>query len=255
MRKTEELLETYSPITLQEMEQVRLMNRVDTKFVTTMDTLRQFLSLAGNDYRVQEIGGKRNMPYYTCYYDTADHAMFHEHERGKRCRQKVRLRVYEDSDTAFLEIKTKNNKGRTNKKRTPATEGYDIERYDDFIQQLTPYGSDVLTRQVENHFQRITLVNRQMTERLTIDTDLWFHNVETDVVCSLEGLAIVELKRDGNVASPSHEMLRQLHVHPCGFSKYCVGMALTNSSLRQNRMKPKLRMTGRLCHEVITTTI
>ena len=54
-------------------------------------------------------------------------------------------------------------------------------------------------------------------------------------------LVIVELKRDGLVFSPVLEMLRQLRIHPHGFSKYCMGAAMTNDSLPVNRFKKKLR--------------
>ena len=53
-------------------------------------------------------------------------------------------------------------------------------------------------------------------------------------------LVIVELKRDGLCYSPVLEMLRVLRVFPHGFSKYCMGSALTNDRLRVNRFKPKL---------------
>lgn len=247
MEKIDCLLEGFNAISLGEMSDVKLMNRVDTKYITTVPMLRYLLAMAGDDYRVQEIGGERNMPYYTCYFDTPDCAMFHDHERGRKSRQKIRLRIYEDSETAFVEIKTKNNKGRTNKKRTPATEGYALDPYSNFILEHSSYQPCNLLRQLENHFQRITLVNNLKTERLTIDTDLWFHNVNTNEVCSLNGLVIIELKRDGNRPSPVVDMLRQLHIHPCGFSKYCVGMALTDHGIRQNRMKPKLRKVSRMC--------
>jgi hypothetical protein len=35
-------------------------------------------------------------------------------------------------------------------------------------------------------------------------------------------------------------MLRQLRIHPHGFSKYCMGSALTNPELSVNRFKRKL---------------
>ena len=53
-------------------------------------------------------------------------------------------------------------------------------------------------------------------------------------------LVIIELKRDGLVFSPVLEMLRQLRIHPHGFSKYCMGSALTNPGLQVNRFKRKL---------------
>jgi hypothetical protein len=35
-------------------------------------------------------------------------------------------------------------------------------------------------------------------------------------------------------------MLRQLRIHPHGFSKYCMGSALSNDQLPVNRFKQKL---------------
>ena len=84
------------------------------------------------------------------------------------------------------------------------------------------------------------------TERLTIDTSLEFHNLQTDTDRDMGPLVIIELKRDGLVFSPVLEMLRQLHIHPHGFSKYCMGAALTNQHLPVNRFKAKLRDVERI---------
>lgn len=244
------LLSGFAPISLQEMSRVRLMNRIDTKYITTVPMLAMLLEMAGAEYRMQEIDGIRDMPYYTCYFDTPDCDMFVQHRRGRNTRQKIRLRVYENSGTAFMEIKNKDNRGRTDKKRIPADDGSgtDVMRYADFIRTHSRYSPECLLPQVQNRFRRITLVNNLMTERLTIDTGLCFYNVSTGCECSLDGLAIIELKRDGNTQSPAAEMLHGLHIRQEGFSKYCVGMALTDSSLRQNRLKPRLRMVHSLLH-------
>ena len=49
-----------------------------------------------------------------------------------------------------------------------------------------------------------------------------------------------DLKRDGNVFSPVLDILRQLRIHPSGFSKYCIGSLMTNGRLKHNRFKPKM---------------
>jgi hypothetical protein len=79
------------------------------------------------------------------------------------------------------------------------------------------------------------------TERLTIDSQLSFHNLVNGEYKDMGNLVIIELKRDGRVPSPVLDMLRQLHIHPHGFSKYCMGAALTNQSLPVNRFRQKLR--------------
>lgn len=108
-------LQTYQTITLEEMDKVRLMNRIDTKYITTLPNLELLLSRIVTTYRLQQIDGQTNMPYYTCYFDTASCSMFTEHQRGRKVRQKIRIREYENSRLTFLEIKNKNNKGRTDK--------------------------------------------------------------------------------------------------------------------------------------------
>ena len=242
------ILESFGTISLEEMEKVRLMNRIDTKFVTTLDTLQELLRRASSDYLIQQIGGRTNMPYYTRYYDTTDVHMFYQHQRGKKNRQKIRVRQYEESDTPpFVEIKTKNNKGRTRKKRVAMDNGPEIISYNDFLNRHSDYHSSLLAPQIENHFYRITLVDRNMSERVTIDTNLEFHNLVTDRRLSFDNIGIIEWKRDGRSrGSKLGEILKDLRIRPSGFSKYCVGMAATNPDLRQNRLKKKLRKINQI---------
>ena len=93
----QDILNDYKPITLEEMNDIRLMNRIDTKFVTTIPVLKQLLEIARDDYYVQETGGLRISPYYTLYFDTPDCAMYNRHEAGHLVRQKLRIRSYVDA--------------------------------------------------------------------------------------------------------------------------------------------------------------
>ena len=255
-----QLIGTYSPITLEEMSGIRLMNRIDTKFVTTRSRLMQLLELARDQYYVQETGGLRVIPYYTTYFDTADFNMYVTHQNGHANRQKLRIRSYVASGLNFLEVKTKDNHKRTRKKRVELTPAV-MERahqgtmafaqgdeYNEFLTKHLRYDSQEVRQTLENNFNRITLVNRGMTERLTIDIDLRFHNLITGDDASLAQLAIIELKRDGLLRSPILDMLLQLRIKPLGFSKYCMGSALTNNNLKTNRFKERLLLIDRMQH-------
>lgn len=99
---------------------------------------------------------------------------------------------------------------------------------------------------VRNQFKRITLVNYGKTERLTIDFDVQFHNMETGCDAATGNLVIIELKRDGNVFSPVLDILRELRVKPSGFSKYCIGSVMTNSKLKNNLFRPKMTALNKL---------
>lgn len=242
MINLQDLTQQFLPITLAEMSSVKLMNRTDTKFVTTEERLCQFLSLATDDYFIQEIDGERNMEYDTTYWDTPQFDMYMQHQWGHVNRQKLRFRTYVSSHLQFMEVKTKNNHGRTKKKRIEVTD-MDLMGDDEklrFIGQHLRYDAAVLHPAIRNHFCRITLVNRAKTERLTIDSNLHFDNMVSGHTLGMGELVIIELKRDGICFSPVLQLLRQLRIHPHGFSKYCMGSALTNPALPLNRFKRKL---------------
>ena len=243
----DELLKQFPPITLAEMSAVKLMNRTDTKFVTTLPMLCRLLQMAGQDYYIQEIDGQRNMSYDTTYFDTEGMEMFYAHQHGHANRQKIRFRTYVSSHLQFMEVKTKNNHGRTKKKRIEVTDMdlHDAEKRQ-FLAKHLRYGVDSLVPAISNRFERVTLVNRQKTERLTIDTRLQFHNELTGHDRDMGQLVIIELKRDGLCYSPVLDMLRRLRIKPHGFSKYCMGSAFTNDSLQVNRFKPKLHDVERI---------
>ncbi len=64
----------------------------------------------------------------------------------------------------------------------------------------------------------------------------------------MRNLVIIELKRDGLVYSPVLAMLKQLRIHPHGFSKYCMGSALTNPALAVNRFKERLHYVDKIMY-------
>ena len=243
-RSIERWLSQLDPISLDEMSGIKLMNRTDTKFVTSKQKLVGLLELAQGKYYAQQIEGSRIANYRTVYWDTTGHRFFLEHHNGHAPRQKIRVRTYLDSDLTFLEVKTKNNHGRTKKKRisVPNHDRADIVAAggSDFTAKLTGVTFEDIDPTVQNRFQRITLVNKGKTERLTIDFNVEFHNYETEADAGTGDLVIIELKRDGNVFSPVLDILRELRIKPSGFSKYCIGSVITNGRLKNNMFKEKL---------------
>lgn len=88
------LLNSYEPITLDEMNDIRLINRTDVKFVMTKKMLAGFLLMAHDDYLVHETKGKCMDSYYTVYFDTerCDMFMVHHNRYIRRLRVMERLR-------------------------------------------------------------------------------------------------------------------------------------------------------------------
>ena len=238
------------PITLEEMSGIKLMNRTDTKFVASIGQLHSFLLAVQGKYYIQEINCKRIASYHTTYFDTDDNQMYRMHHCGRTVREKIRVRTYMDSDDTFFEIKNKNNHGRTKKKRI-SIEALETmhEEYDSiipFMDKHAWYRIEEVSPVIENWFNRITLVNFGKTERLTIDFNLHFHHLKSDKRDELKRVAIIELKRDGNVSSPALDIIRELRIKRSGFSKYCIGSAMTNDSLKRNNFKERLTMIEKI---------
>ena len=237
LQKTlESVLETISPISLGEMDSIRLMNRIDTKYLTTTSVLVRLLEdAAARGYRALETDGIRLCPYDTLYYDTPELQMFLDHHNRRLVRQKVRTRTYVGSGQTFLEIKRKNNHGRTKKKRT----GVAPAAFRDFhvepsaLALLEAYSSipaGAMTPALETLFRRITLVDAARTERLTIGRE-----------ASLQDAVIIELKQDGRAASGMKDILLDHRVKALRVSKYCIGTTLTDTCVKSNRFKLKIR--------------
>lgn len=244
------ILDGYNTISLDDMSSIRLMNRIDSKYLANEDQLLRLIELAKDDYMVQEINGVRQSEYRTQYLDDRFNTMYLNHHNGRLTRQKVRIRTYVDTSDYFFEVKLKNNHGRTKKKRIHLTgaDTYVQEGADRFLEEnamLSIPLSD-MTPKVANHFKRITLVNNARTERLTIDRQLSFHNAETGLDRNMDNLVVIEVKRDGNTFSPIQDLLRELRIFPSGFSKYCIGMALTTPGIKRNLFNEKIRKIEKL---------
>lgn len=240
-------LSALSPIALDEMDSIKLMNRIDSKYLTDEAHLMEVLKDAAHaGYRVLEAEGVRISPYNSVYYDTEVLRMFMDHHNRRLVRQKVRTREYVNSGDAFLEIKRKNNKGRTNKKRIsiPNTELLDFRsdvKACEYLAEKSWFHADELKPVLSTRFSRITLVNPAKTERLTIDTNLLFHNYRTEQDATLYDAVIIELKQDGRTESQMKGILLDHRVKPMRISKYCIAVTLTDKNARSGRFKTKVR--------------
>jgi hypothetical protein len=87
--------------------------------------------------------------------------MYNQHQWGHTNRQKIRFRTYCISGLQFMEVKTKNNHGRTKKKRIEVTDMDVLEKQKhEFLSKHLRYEADTLQPALNNHFSRITLVNK-----------------------------------------------------------------------------------------------
>lgn len=253
----DEVLPLLDPISLEEMNSVKLMNRTDTKYLLNRQILDTLADRWASLFYVQEISGSRIAHYRTLYFDTPDALTYTIHHNQHLHRQKIRQREYVDTGTVFCEVKNKVNTGRTKKKRMeiPAAEWgslYNLPAMTQFLKGKVWLTQETLSPRLQNQFSRITLVNKAKTERITIDSGICFHNMLNNIEAEVPELVIVEVKQDGNQPSDFKRILQEARVPQRGLSKYCLGMLLTDEHIKYNRFKDKIRYVSKLTNQTLT---
>ncbi|HIF14264.1 MAG TPA: polyphosphate polymerase domain-containing protein [Bacteroidetes bacterium] len=245
MQNNNNLLDTFKTISLEEMDSAQLMNRIDTKYTIPINKLEKILNTLPEHYDILSINNERSFEYHTVYFDTEDHKLYHLHQNGKLNRYKFRIREYCNTGNSFFEIKIKNNKGRTNKKRQSISGWHLKEKELDFIQKELDF-SETLIPSLTINFKRFTLVNRSKTERVTIDRDLYYEHDDRSEKFS--NIAIIEIKESkNNKASKLKENLKKERYLPTKISKYCVGISsLKRNIVKVNNIKNKLRQINKI---------
>ncbi len=242
------MLET---ISLEEMDKVKLMDRVETKFILSAKQLPLIINKIIPHYRIVSIDGNVMPAYKTVYYDTDGLFFYNEHHRKRKNRYKVRFRNYVDSKITFLEVKHKQN-GRIDKKRVKVENEQFVldKKAEDFLNEANIYKKD-LSIQLINSYKRITLVSNHTLERVTFDFNISFQG-KNDGEAKLENVVIVELKqpvlsRDTAI----YKVLRDAEIKPYSVSKYCIGIIKTfgQDKVKYNRFKGKINKVNKIIAE------
>lgn len=248
------LLQTFPPHGLKDLDKASLMRRVDTKYLLPVAHVPALLAVLSRHYSALQIDGKRLFRYATTYYDTPELHLYHHHHGGRLNRYKVRVREYLDSASAFLEIKHKDNRGVTDKRRRPlATQAYAgqwLGAQRDFLSAASVPFAERLQPAQQGSYRRLALADERSGERVTVDLDLAYRRPGAGPggeSLRLDQLAIVEIKQGRlNRHSPAIRHLQRHGHRPSGFSKYCIGQCLTRPTLKHNRFIPTLRRVARL---------
>ncbi len=254
------LTAAFQPISLQALNRkAAMLERLDNKYVVQAPALQAALPDLAAVFDVLEIDGRRSFTYDTCYFDDPERSSFHHHHQGRRQRIKVRVRRYVEAALCFVEVKLKDKRGSTVKKRLPCDpaqygtlDAAALAHVEQAHQALygRPYERP-LEPVLHMSYRRITLVARKGGERMTIDTGIGFYGSQRDDSQGPQQhtgrqVFIVETK-SAHGHGIADTILRRQHQHPTnGCSKYCVGMSLTGAVQRFNRFRPALRKLGAL---------
>jgi len=242
----EKTLRNFNSHKLTDLKKAELMDRVDTKFIVPIHLLDYIFDAIKKTYTVLEIDSKRLFEYKNIYFDTKDFMFYRNHHNGKLNRFKVRYRNYVDSNLSFLEVKFKDNKKRTFKTRikVDATPNKIIQNSNVFLKQAgIEHPQDLMIVQ-KSGYHRIAFADEYNAERLTVDLNLHFNQPQLTTTQKIGEHVIFELKQGKlNRRSAFFGVMRELGIKQSSFSKYCVGMAITdeNKKIKKNNFKQIIR--------------
>jgi hypothetical protein len=241
-------LSTFGTISLDGLNsKAAMLERLDQKYIIPAARLRPAFDAFRDIFDVLEIGGKRAFTYATRYFDDPEQRGYYDHHQGRRKRCKVRVRNYVDAGFSYLEVKLKDKRDVTVKKRLRVAGP--LEQLDEtctaFIDRChneiygVPLGRP-LHPVIGMQYERITLVAKEGGERMTIDTRLDFFAGDLAREVSPDMFIVETKSAKGNGIADA--ILRSLHVHPTErCSKYCIGMAALGQVNRANRFLPALK--------------
>ncbi len=235
--KIKEVLRTFEPITLKGLDEVRMLNRIDTKYVFHIHQFAEILEEIRENYYALEIDGGRMFAYESLYFDTDDYQLYKFHHNGKLNRLKVRYRRYSDSGLVFFEVKYKVKGNRTDKKRLKQ-EDLKMVLTEEELALVNHHQLDekMLNKKMWIYFNRITLASKKMNERLTLDLHVAFDNFTNKK--AFPELIIAEVKTDKSATGSSIiKSFNKRNFEEVGFSKYSTAVAMMED-IKSNAFKP-----------------
>lgn len=232
-------LNMFQSIHLSGLDDVKLLNRIDTKFVFHASYLNEILEEIKEFYYILEIDNKRFFEYESLYFDTKDYDLYKYHHNGKLNRLKIRYRKYLDSGLCFFEVKYKIKGTRTDKKRLLMDSIHsELGEAEKKIIQTPLIDANDLQEKLWIRFQRITLASKLMNERLTIDVRLSFDNFTKKI--EIPEIVVAEIKTEKTATkSPILRSFLDRHFEKMSFSKYSNGIALIEN-IKNNNFRPTL---------------
>lgn len=255
MESLEQVIGRFEGISLAETGmRAPLMKRTDSKYVLDEHLLPQLLNSCLEEYVMVDINGVRDCRYVTTYYDTQRFDFYHAHHAGKLNRIKVRIRRYVDTNTRYLEVKRRFNKGNTQKIRKmliPEDHHPLVSLQDPEFQDVHPFLQVPLTGIVRVAYRRITLVRKNKPERVTFDFDLSFSSGGRTIL--FPNYTVVEVKQAVNAPSFFKELMRLNAFREGAISKYCLGVMQLYDQVRKNRFKHLMKQLNKRGYHGIHT--
>lgn len=212
-------------ITLEESKKIKLFKRFESKYIIQRNLVYNIFNYCEDNYLIIEDNNNFDFPYYSLYFDNDKLDMIKAHENNDLIRQKLRIREYYNGDK-YLEIKEK-NKHQTNKIRIPVI-SYEINNEKNWITSNLIYNAKNLSKTLEVKYNRITLLSKDKSNRITFDFDIKFKNYKNNKEYKIDNNIIIEIKKNSENNIDIEDYLNNLKIVKQNFSKYYYGMKKTS---------------------------
>lgn len=241
MANWESYLNDFECMGLQDLDAQNFSDRRDTKSIFSSAIVPKLIHNLTALYKILEVDGIRIFHYESLYLDTPDLKFYNDHQRNRAKRHKIRFRRYVNQGSHYFEIKTKNGKGRSSKMRIPTNSDFNLltSALKDIVRVHAGTDPDSLSPSLQVAVNRITLLHKDGSEKVTLDFNVQFSS--GDKIKKLNDLVIAEVKQiKFNSNSDFFKIQKQLGIYPLSISKYCVGVASLNNTVKTNRFKSSL---------------
>jgi len=230
---------------------IEIFTRREQKYLITIKQYKALIERISLYMRPDLNGVNGRYTVTSLYFDNAQHSIYFETKNKLRFRQKLRLRVYDETDidgTAFFEVKQKHKKV-VNKRRMvlPLMEAYRYLIEDDSSIPLEAYEtSNTQVLKEIDHFRHLYGLRPEMIIsydrhalhgidddglRITFDLNLRCRNHDLFVENGPEGehfidndLVILEVKVNNSVPLWLTRILQELECKQQGSSKFCTSL-------------------------------
>jgi len=238
-------LRRFSPLVFDPAAEAGLLFRRETKYLVPPSMLPALLAGLCADYQLLVVNDRPVQRYVNFYWDTRDFRCYRAHHNGRRPRYKIRLRHYLETRMACWEIKKKVAPYLTEKYRQAVGEG----DWRDFFRSYLPDAFAGLRPVLENRYRRISLLDREGGQRLTLDWDISGRIPGTG---RWVGFPVVVAEHKQPPHSHRYQsfesIFRQLGLRSSPFSKYCLTCCRLYPGLKYNAFKPLLKTMEKMQH-------
>lgn len=249
---------------------IEIFKRKEQKYLITRQQYEALVQQISPYMRPDKFGIDGRYSVTSLYFDSDDHQIYFETKNKLKYRQKLRLRVYNDTDIdgdAFFEVKQKHQKV-VNKRRMllPLKEAYKYLAYSDEIPLAEFQTSNTQVLREIHYFRTLYALKPEMIVsydrhalhgvydpdlRITFDSHLRCRNEDLHVESGAYGenfidpnLIVLEVKVSDSVPLWLVRILQDLNCEQKSASKFCTSMELLKQTELPNGIETEKIVMG-----------